>query len=509
MKSLKFKCDLQSDIILSEFAATEGMQRTLDYIPGNVFLGIVASKVYNSKVNQNLTMDLFHNSKVRFGDALPFIVNKRAIRVPSTWFVKKGETIRHKIYIFPQMMLGKGSSIPYTQLREQFIVNESDSHFSEVNLKKNFAIKSSYDRNRRRSMDEQMYGYQSLEAGLELCFQVDLIGLSELELPKIENIIQENLLGNQNIGRSKTAQYGLVKITQIKEDEINLGFKENHCLDIDKTFLYAESRLLFIDEINGQPIIPTSGNYYGISEANVDFENSQIRTFRYSPYNSKRQVRDADRFGIEKGSVICINRKIKQEEQLFIKRGIGYYLNEGYGKVLINPDFIAHKENGEAEYSYNNDKQIINPKPIIKKVEFSNKSDAVVWRYLVNQETKKNNQHFIYTKVNEFVNDHLHRFKGDSFASQWSTIRTIASQTKEYDQLWKMLFKENKQVSENEDKNNEGYLVHGVAKNKWKERSRIEVLKLFITTIKDNKMELVSEAVINLAAEMAKKTGGN
>lgn len=42
MTTLKFKCHLDSDVVLNQSAATEGSNSTLDFIPGNVFLGIVA-----------------------------------------------------------------------------------------------------------------------------------------------------------------------------------------------------------------------------------------------------------------------------------------------------------------------------------------------------------------------------------------------------------------------------------------------------------------------------------
>ena len=47
MKILQFKCKLISDIVLSQNTATEGSQKTLDFIPGSSFLGLVASQLYN------------------------------------------------------------------------------------------------------------------------------------------------------------------------------------------------------------------------------------------------------------------------------------------------------------------------------------------------------------------------------------------------------------------------------------------------------------------------------
>ena len=62
MKTLQFRITLLSDVILNQKSATEGSNSTLDFIPGNCFLGIVASRLY-TKVTPEEALDLFHNGK--------------------------------------------------------------------------------------------------------------------------------------------------------------------------------------------------------------------------------------------------------------------------------------------------------------------------------------------------------------------------------------------------------------------------------------------------------------
>ena len=81
MKTKTFKCKLLSDMVLNLQSATEGRQQTLDFIPGNCFLGIVA-KEYEGKFKDNAFL-IFHSGKVRFGDAHP---------------MKDGKSTRHYIY---------------------------------------------------------------------------------------------------------------------------------------------------------------------------------------------------------------------------------------------------------------------------------------------------------------------------------------------------------------------------------------------------------------------------
>ena len=89
MTTLKFKCHLDSNVVLNQSAATEGSNSTLDFIPGNVFLGIVA-RHYDEFGNDAL--EVFHSGKVRFGDAHPVPVGyagKRSLHVPASLFYPK------------------------------------------------------------------------------------------------------------------------------------------------------------------------------------------------------------------------------------------------------------------------------------------------------------------------------------------------------------------------------------------------------------------------------------
>ncbi len=505
MKTQNFECTLVSDIILCEHAATEGIQRTLDYIPGNVFLGIVAGKLYEN-IDPLLAMNLFHNAKVRFGDAFPIVDGKRAIKIPALWYVRKGDTIKDQIYIYHRMpdngLIINEKLHPTTQLRDKFIIKEDNYQFSEFKPEKNFAIKSAYDREKRRSMDQQMYGYQSLEAGMKLCFQVDFD--DTIDNSTIKEVITILTESSHTVGRSRTAQYGQVKINVLNEEEEELekGFDELELLEPNNTFLYAESRLIFIDEENGQPIIPMEGIYYGFNGGSVNLRQSQIRTFRYAPYNSKRKSRDADRFGIEKGSVICINREITREEIEAIKKGIGLFLNEGFGKVLINPEFLKSSERtdiGEAIYKIklkaeDSLTEKISPSQI--KVPESLNENAI-FSYLIRSLKAEEQKQAIYSKVNNFVEDNKSLFKNsnEQFASQWSTIRTKAMQKETKQDLFDALF------------STDGYLMTGQSSIKWKNAQK-QNLKEFLVNLEES---IALKTMINLSAEMAKKCkkGGN
>ena len=81
MTTIKFKCTLLSDVILNQKAATDGPNKTLDFIPGSSFLGIAASRLY-AELEKKARWDIFHSGKVKFGDAHPSSEGKRGLKAP-------------------------------------------------------------------------------------------------------------------------------------------------------------------------------------------------------------------------------------------------------------------------------------------------------------------------------------------------------------------------------------------------------------------------------------------
>lgn len=495
MKTLNFKIILLSDVIINQRAATEGNQKTLDFIPGNVILGIAASKLYKETSDESFT--LFHSGKVRFGDAHPLINGQRALKVPASWYKKKNDKEENELYVHQGMpkegLKDDNNPVQVQQYRDDFIINMGENKVSKVEINKHFAIKSAYDSAKRRSEDTKMYGYESLQAGSEWCCEVMI---DDDINPDTEKKLVEALEGNKHIGRSKTAQYGLIKIAKIKggEEKLVNGFgtwnkPKTRDVNKDVIFVYAESRLIFFDKY-GQPTFTPTAKDFGFQNENatICWEMCQIRTFQYAPYNNHRQTRDADRMGIEKGSVFCITGISSDETE----KWVGSFQNEGFGKILINPEFLDYtNEQGKAKFSFTTEKSKNEIQlPNIDKVQTNDQS---VLNLLKRQKLQKENQKFIYEKVNVFVETNANSFKEDNFASQWGTIRSLAMQ-----------FRNPQTLKEKVYLNADSYLKHGVASEKWNERGRIKLFELFVKDF-DKREYLLSEAMINLAAEMAKK----
>lgn len=492
MTTLKFKCTLLSDIIINLKSATEGPNQTLDFIPGSNFLGIVAAK-YDGFGND--AMEVFHSGKVRFGDAHP--VNEqssiRSLRIPASMFypkLEKPSDITYIHHLVPDFEALKSKQLK--QCRSGFY-EFKDNKAIEIETDKNFAIKSAHDKEKRRSKDEQMYGYQSLQEGLTLCFEVEV----ESDNTDLKDKIKDALVGKRRVGRSRTAQYGLVEIEEWNYEDIPSRVSKDGLVVV-----YTDSRLILLDKY-GLPTFQPSPEDLGIDDkdAKIVWEKSQIRTFQYTPWNYKRQCYDTDRCGIEKGSVFVIESSASPANS----RYIGFYQNEGFGKVIYNPEFLEADDQGVSKYKIvekEKEKKIELDEAERNKIEREyntlKASNNVLLQYLGQQKEQEYIEQDVYKKVNDWINvSNYTRFRGDAFASQWGAIRNIAMQHKNKNELMSALFGDS-----------EGYLTHGVAKDKWDESGRRDTFKTFVDNLNDDNAQI---AIINLAAEMAKKCkeGGN
>lgn len=482
MKTYQFKVKLLSDIILNKKAASTGNQATLDFIPGGNFLGIVASNYKSYNETDQLT--LFHSSKVRFGDAHPLYKNRRALRSPASFQQAKnkdkypGLHIHHKIRDHKELV-----NLQLKQQRDDFYIFNGSAAV-KVSVDKNFAIKSAYDREKRRSEDEKIYGYQSMQEGTEFCFELNVDDDVSEELM---GLVVKSLVGKKRVGRSRTAQYGLV---EIKED--NFEKEASDFSSHETVAIYAESRLLFLDA-NNNPTLTPSAKDFGFADGEIDWANSQIRTFAYSSYNYQRASFDAERKGIEKGSVIVVrNPKFDKLSEF-----VGVYQNEGFGKVLFNPTFFDADEKGLSTLTFKDVDETQKETEIDAELATDDKH---LYNYLKAQKDKAEAERKVYNLVNQFVKENAKHFKENLFASQWGTIRSIAMQYSDKKRLEEELF--TKETERNNKTVQNAYLTHGVAKKKWDERGRRKLLENFLESVDDNMAQF---AIINLSSEMAKK----
>lgn len=477
MAKLQFTCTLLSDVILNQNSGTKTEQTTLDFIPGNSFLGIAASSLY-LKLSPEESLILFHSGKVRFGDAHPVCGGSRSLRIPAVLYYKKGGELNDGAFVLYKWNAEPG--VQPKQCRSGFYVF-ADDKASKIKTSKSVAIKSAYDREMRRSKDEAMYSYESLRKGLKFAFEVDF----DDDVQGLQKSVRESLVGNKHIGHSKTAQYGLVRIesNDWTEPESSVSFDSDEN-GKDLALVYADGRLIFLDE-TGVPVFSPRAKDLGFQDgAEVDWTKSQIRTFQYAPWNSKRQNPDTDRCGIEKGSVIVV--KLNGTQSPAVSGYVGDYKTEGFGKVIYNPSFLNTDANGYSSLMFEEATPVQEAVPAAGSASMNN----LLIRYMEKRK-QGGGENRAYEIANKYVRENAKDFRNseERFASQWGYIRTLADSA---DNL--KTFRESL----------EKYLSHGVAEEKWTYKKKTLLDFVDEKVIKANS-GIWREIMVNLASEMAKQ----
>jgi len=475
MKKLEFECTLLSDVVLKSSSATEGFIDNLDYIPGAKFLGIAAKTLYNES-DPLKTLAIFHSGETRFGDAHIVLKGKRTNKVPASWFYKKGESVGDEKYLHHNITTSikeelSANGIQLKQAREGYFALNKYSV-----LESNFSIKSAYDSNNRKAKDSQMYGYFALPKGSKWIFTVD----TKNEYAKE---ITDALIGRKRIGRSRSAEYGLIQI----EKKIEQTEFVNEKIEAGELIIYADSNLCFYDEFGQNNLQPSVTNLGFPEDSKILWDKSQVRSRKYQTWNGKRYNRDADRMIIEKGSVFVIKTNSEINISTF-ENGIGANRNEGFGQILINPNFLQS----------NNEKLDLK----LDKYEFENPnteyfiekgSKDELLKSFLQAKGKENNRVLTVDKiVNAFTKDNLSRFK-DVSSSQWGQVRNYAKHAANEKVMMDLLFK--KEI---------GYFMHGQSEHKWRAGNIRLILEDYLNNDvpKGSKIEFVQK----LAAEMGKNS---
>ena len=293
---------------------------SLDFIPGSAFLGMAASR-YGSF---NDPFKIFHSGAVRFCDASPIKEGKEFFKIPLSYFHEKLDSSK----IYNHHLLSHEEFEKFTQLKQMRSGYINDDN-EQLGLDLDFSQKSAYDKEKRRSKDSQMYGYEAFRAGMKWRFSVKFEpSVSEDDINRVKGILEHST----RLGKSKSAEYGAVEIKFIGENTDKIQTftpPENY------TFVYAKSRLAPTDE-NGNPSYDVKYILPNLDANNVDYEKTQIRISNFTPYNGARATKDYERACINKGSVVAL-KELTGEQVAELENGVGAYLSEGFGEVLINP----------------------------------------------------------------------------------------------------------------------------------------------------------------------------
>lgn len=429
-----YTCEFKSDIILKASTNTEGDSPNLDFIPGNAFLGMVARNYDKFKD----PFYVFHSGEVKFGDGDILIESlvdgkitlKPGYKIPLCFCnLKVGEGYYNRLFLSDkdeQDFIDSQKQLK--QIRDGYINEDYFSH----NFNYNYSQKSAHDEKNRRSKDGYMFGYTSFDKGLKFLFSIECGDDETLDQ------IEKFLLGEQLLGKSKTAQYGRVLIEASNLNDKIDSFKPNGNL----TYIYAKSRIALFDEF-GNPTLLRNASDLGLKSGQIDFRNSHIKVGNYIPYNAKKISCEMMRYFIKKVSVITIRNLDKDEK---IPKYIGSFQNEGFGAILVNPKFLDVKDSSNENFDIaKNNENLVKFKKEQSKETKEPQTNLI--KFLSQKERED-------TQFLELV-DRVEAFKSKVRTptnSQWSAINNFAIRSKNDDELLK---------------NIEEFTKKGVSKKQW------------------------------------------
>jgi hypothetical protein len=491
-----FKVTLKTDIVINASLATEGNMKTLDYIPGSNFLGIVAGD-YKQLKEQGKAFDIFHSGAVSFGDAHITSDGSQSYAMPFSLFVDKlnKEVTGNDVQVWQHHVLEKNNYRPeaedsttenkkYKQLKQHRsgYLNPNNQYTSKI--EKRFALKSAQNRAERKSLDEAMFGFESMKKGQEFIFSVDSNEKSYLD------IVTKALTGTKRVGKSKSAQYGQVEIEAIGAPSI---FSNQPC-QANQLIIYAESNLCVLNEY-GQATFQPSPSDFGLDgKGKFNWAASQVRTYSYSPWNAYRNTTDPQRDCIQKGSVLVFEFKEGQAPEIPSQTNIGAFQAEGLGRVLYNPVFL------QADNSNGRWKTILQEYKVVKPSKVDLKITSSLGLFLKQRKDTLGAELKIGDAVQKFIAMNGTKFN-DISSSQWGGIRNIAAKAESMDDLKSKLF--GKDIFKKTD--NPGFLMNGVAVEKIWDKKKGKLRGLLLKELLDAKTQkLPPEYFAKLAAEMTK-----
>lgn len=401
MKELIFNIEFLSDIVLQASSNTEGSIEPLEFIPGSNFLGMVAKRYKDFSDSFNI----FHSGLVRFMDANLLINNKLYYKTPYSYFRKKLLEENKEAYVYNHHLINKNLG-QLKQLRKGFIDADTSNGLNLYEIKYNYSQKSSHDKKRRRSKTGNMFGYKAMPKGLKWQFKVKVD--NSIKDDDIKLII-DTLENSTRLGKSKSSEYGKVKITKAKESAKNIESTESDNL----TYIYANSRLALIDE-TATPSLDPIYLIDGLTKENIVYEAMQVKTSNYRQYNNSMKTHTFERVVINKGSVFVL-KNLTTEQKDKLKEGVGIFLSEGFGDILINPKFLLESEIKVF-------KQSKLPQKNITKIETNFDNNTL--NYLKLKHNNKLSKLDLVDEVYKFIRDNKVLYKNIS-NSQWGTIRSI------------------------------------------------------------------------------------
>lgn len=344
MPTLILKLTLLDDVVASERPATEGGHASLDYLPGAMLLGAIATQLY-SEISRSETYALFHSGRVRFGDGLPLADETPGWPMPLCWHIRKGESPFNGDHLdaakVRNLQFGRfDDGVQPKQLRDGYV--RADGY--RLTVRQSLRMKTAIDPNTGRVAESQLFGYEAIQAGQSFLARIEADDdVPESLWAKLTNIL--GCGGELLLGRSRSAEFGRVRVEALGGSVIPAFLPDSGAASREVT-LWCLADLALLDAW-GQPTLELSPAQLGLNRGRVDWQRTFLRFRRYAPWNAYRRAYDLERQVIRRGSVITltdVDPPLSGTERGRLTTGIGLHREAGLGQVSVDPQLLARLE---------------------------------------------------------------------------------------------------------------------------------------------------------------------
>lgn len=341
MTTVNLVLELETDVSIRESNRTLGSGGTLTWLPGRVLWGAAAAAAYRDGMDDDEAFALFHRGLVRFRDAVPLAGSERTYPVPRSWHAPKGTT--GSTALVNLAATDPSDGIQWKPLEEGWLSPDAVRIVVPTALSMRTALERT-----GRAKEGLLHTLSAIRAGTRFC--TSLSGPREA----VESLVNRMTSQGLALGKSKNTELGRVRVTRSAQSFGRLASAlSSGATDI--SFLCV-SRLVLHDPETGFPTIVPDPRAFGLDATwQLVPERTFIRPVKVVHFNAKRARPETERLALERGSVVTFsgpsNTLDLEGLQKLEEVGIGAWRHQGYGEILVHPQWLANAAAHLAESS--------------------------------------------------------------------------------------------------------------------------------------------------------------
>ncbi|MBM4321327.1 MAG: hypothetical protein FJ125_15620 [Deltaproteobacteria bacterium] len=334
MMRIDLRVELLTDVSVSASNRSLGDAGALDYLPGRLFWGAAAAAAYPEKGSPCPDPELdaiFLGGSVRFLDAVFELDGQRAYPTPRSWHAGKYEEKPSRALNLAHDETRRAQQGQLEPLGGGWRLPDGRTISAAMRYGLRTAMTAS-----GKPEQGMLFGMESLPAGTLLH------GAIEAGDPKVLGQVKGWLLGDKRLGRSRGAEYGLVRITEAAHPAQPLDSAQGRVCRIS---ILVCSRLGLRAESTGQPrLVPLAKDFELPDDWSFVQAASFVRTSRYAPFSGVRRRPETERQVIDPGCVLTFAGSTAVElttQRSKLRGGVGLWRAEGHGEVVLAPTWLT------------------------------------------------------------------------------------------------------------------------------------------------------------------------